>query len=326
MPYWTRAEIERGSAPLAGKVLVYVEDPVEAFFLQIQGSGRVKLADGSVMRVGYADQNGHPYRSIGRVLIDRGELTLDRASMQGIREWGRRHPDKLAGAARRKSELRVLPRSARAAPGHARRGHRRARIGALGVPLLARPRDRRRPALDPARRAGVPRDDVSAVDATARAAGARAGHGRRDPRRGARRFLLGLRRRGGPRGGADAAGRRDVAAVAATDSRRGAALTVVSARVPCAHALRGCTAQGSAAASGRREDEPESPMTVARITEISSVSKKSFEDADPARHRARPPDAAQRRRRLGQGPGSADQGRQATGFKVILQDHLRASD
>jgi len=95
VPYWTRAEIESGKAPLAGKVLVYVEDPVEAFFLEIQGSGRVMLADGSVIRVGYADQNGHPYRSIGRVLIDRGEITLERASMQGIREWGRRHPEQL---------------------------------------------------------------------------------------------------------------------------------------------------------------------------------------------------------------------------------------
>ena len=95
VPYWARSDIETGKAPVGDKVLVYVEDPVEAFFLQIQGSGRVALADGSVMRVGYADQNGHPYRSIGRVLIERGELSPDRASMQGIREWGRRHPDQL---------------------------------------------------------------------------------------------------------------------------------------------------------------------------------------------------------------------------------------
>ena len=95
IPYWPRADIETGRAPLDGKTLVYVEDPVEAFFLQIQGSGRIKLDDGSVMRVGYADQNGHPYRSIGTVLIDRGELTLAQASMQGIRAWGKRNADKL---------------------------------------------------------------------------------------------------------------------------------------------------------------------------------------------------------------------------------------
>jgi membrane-bound lytic murein transglycosylase A len=95
VPYWSRAEIENGSAPFADKALVYVEDPVEAFFLQIQGSGRVRLAEGGIMRVGYADQNGHPYVSIGRILVERGEMPLERASLPGIREWGRRNPEKL---------------------------------------------------------------------------------------------------------------------------------------------------------------------------------------------------------------------------------------
>src|SRR6185436_14913953 len=67
VPYWSRADIESGHAPVGDKVLAYVSDPVDAFFLQIQGSGRVALEDGSVIRVGYADQNGHPYRSIGSV-------------------------------------------------------------------------------------------------------------------------------------------------------------------------------------------------------------------------------------------------------------------
>jgi len=96
IPYWTRADIESGKAPANGmRELVYVDDPVEAFFLQIQGSGRVRLAEGGVMRVGYADQNGYPFRSIGRILVERGELTLDKASMQGIKDWGRRNPEKL---------------------------------------------------------------------------------------------------------------------------------------------------------------------------------------------------------------------------------------
>jgi len=95
VPYFPRADIDRGVSSLDGKALVYVEDPVEAFFLEIQGSGRIKLDDGSVMRVGYADQNGHPYRSIGTVLIERGELTLGQASMQGIRAWGQKNRDKL---------------------------------------------------------------------------------------------------------------------------------------------------------------------------------------------------------------------------------------
>jgi membrane-bound lytic murein transglycosylase A len=136
VPYWTRAEIEQGKAPVADKVLVYVEDPIEAFYLEIQGSGRVRLEDGSIMRVGYADQNGHPYKSIGRVLIDRGELTLDRASMQGIREWGRRHPDQLPALLDENPSyvfFREVP-----AP---RPGSLEAAIdgpyGTLGVPLLA---------------------------------------------------------------------------------------------------------------------------------------------------------------------------------------------
>ncbi len=95
VPYWSRAEIEAGRAPLADKVLVWVADPVDAFFLQIQGSGRVQLADGSVMRIGYDDQNGHAYQSVGRILVERGELPLEGATLQGIVEWGRRNPSKL---------------------------------------------------------------------------------------------------------------------------------------------------------------------------------------------------------------------------------------
>ena len=65
VPYWTRADLEAVPTRLAGKALVYVADPVEAFFLEIQGSGRIELADGTVLRLNYADQNGHPYKSIG---------------------------------------------------------------------------------------------------------------------------------------------------------------------------------------------------------------------------------------------------------------------
>ncbi len=137
VPYWTRAEIENGSAPVGGKVLVYVEDPVEAFFLEIQGSGRVKLDDGSVMRVGYADQNGHPYKSIGRVLIDRGELTLDRASMQGIREWGRRHPDELPALLDENPSYVFFREVPAPRTGLARSGHRRPVSGRSACPLLA---------------------------------------------------------------------------------------------------------------------------------------------------------------------------------------------
>jgi membrane-bound lytic murein transglycosylase A len=95
VPYYTRAEIERGDAAVRGRELLWVDDPVELFFLQVQGSGRVKLPDGETVRVGFAEHNGHPYKSIGRVLIDRGELSADKASMQGIKQWAKQNPDML---------------------------------------------------------------------------------------------------------------------------------------------------------------------------------------------------------------------------------------
>ena len=136
IPYWTRADIESGKRPANEmKELVYVDDPVEAFFLQIQGSGRVRLAEGGMMRVGYADQNGHPFRSIGRILIDRGELTLDKASMQGIKEWGRKNPDKLLPLLDENPSyvfFREVPPPAPGTPEAVIDGP----IGTLGVPLL----------------------------------------------------------------------------------------------------------------------------------------------------------------------------------------------
>ncbi|PHV11959.1 murein transglycosylase A [Chitinimonas sp. BJB300] len=95
VPYWSRADIEAGKAPTAGLALVWADNPIEAFFLQIQGSGRVQLEDGSLMRVGYADQNGHPYKSIGKWLIDQGQLKPGEASMQGIQAWARANPARL---------------------------------------------------------------------------------------------------------------------------------------------------------------------------------------------------------------------------------------
>lgn len=85
IPYTTRADIAR--ADMSGKELLWVDDPVEAFFLEVQGSGRVVLDNGDTVRVSYADQNGHPYKAIGRWLIDQGELTSAQATAQGIKAW-----------------------------------------------------------------------------------------------------------------------------------------------------------------------------------------------------------------------------------------------
>ncbi|MDR1890368.1 MAG: MltA domain-containing protein [Zoogloeaceae bacterium] len=132
VPYWSRAEIEAQahdvSGRVPGRVLFWVEDPIEFFFLQTQGSGRVELPDGSLARIGYADQNGHPFHSIGRVLIERGELKPEEASMQGIQAWARAHPGELRALLDKNPSyvfFRELPDSSPdVGP-----------IGALGVPL-----------------------------------------------------------------------------------------------------------------------------------------------------------------------------------------------
>jgi len=133
LPYWSRAEIEAGKAPVAGKALAFVADPVDAFFLQIQGSGRIRLADGTVMRVGYADQNGHPYTPVARVLIERGEMTREDASMQAIRGWAKANPERVAALFdANASYVFFRELAAPASSGTAIDGP----IGALGVPLL----------------------------------------------------------------------------------------------------------------------------------------------------------------------------------------------
>jgi membrane-bound lytic murein transglycosylase A len=96
VPYPARAQIDGKPAPLRGKEIAWVDDPVDLFFLHVQGSGRITLDEGGVMRVGFAGHNGHPYRSIGRVLIERGDLTVGQASMQGIRAWANANPARLS--------------------------------------------------------------------------------------------------------------------------------------------------------------------------------------------------------------------------------------
>lgn len=135
VPYLSRAEIDNGAnhgtAWLQGRELVWVEDAVELFFLQIQGSGRVKLENGETVRVGYAEQNGHPYKSIGKLLVERGELPLEKASMQGIKAWGKQNPDKL-GELLQQNPSYVFFRELPADP-----SGKLGPPGALGVPLTA---------------------------------------------------------------------------------------------------------------------------------------------------------------------------------------------
>lgn len=92
VPYWTRAEIEAGALERFHLALFYAADPIDLFFLQIQGSGRVRLPDGSTVEIGYDGENGRAYVALGRLLVERGAMTLDQASMQSIEAWLRAHP------------------------------------------------------------------------------------------------------------------------------------------------------------------------------------------------------------------------------------------
>jgi membrane-bound lytic murein transglycosylase A len=127
VPYYSREQIEQGRGAAAAKVILWVDDAIELFFLQIQGSGRIVLDTGETVRVGYGEQNGYPYRSIGRVLVERGELTLDKASMQGIQAWARANPGKVTELLNQNASY-VFFSETPPGPGP---------YGALGVPLTA---------------------------------------------------------------------------------------------------------------------------------------------------------------------------------------------
>ena len=94
VPYPVRKSIDGGILADKLKPLVWVDSAIDAFFLHIQGSGRIKLANGGLMRLGYAASNGHDYTAIGRILVQRGEITRDRVSMQTIRAWLAANPAK----------------------------------------------------------------------------------------------------------------------------------------------------------------------------------------------------------------------------------------
>ncbi|MDP1788442.1 murein transglycosylase A [Nitrosomonas sp.] len=128
VPYYSRAEIMTNPKILNGYEILWVEDEVELFFLHIQGSGRIVFDNGQMIKIGFSDQNGHPYNSIGKLLVQRGELPLEKASMQGIKQWGQQNPSKLPALLQQNARyvfFRELPADL-SGP-----------IGALGVPLTA---------------------------------------------------------------------------------------------------------------------------------------------------------------------------------------------
>lgn len=127
VPYYDRAEWQKQESKRSPKAIAWVADAIDLFFMQIQGSGQIELADGSRIRLGYADQNGHPYRSIGRWLIDQNELASDEASMQGIKHWVQANPQRLDEVLNKNPSLvffRELPMTG-SGP-----------LGAMGLPLM----------------------------------------------------------------------------------------------------------------------------------------------------------------------------------------------
>ena len=94
VPYFTRAQLATDPG-LQGHEIVWLDSVLDAFLLEVQGSGRIQLDDGTVIRLGYADQNGQPYRSIGRYLVSAGVLSVDQANIPGIRAWLAAHPERL---------------------------------------------------------------------------------------------------------------------------------------------------------------------------------------------------------------------------------------
>ena len=97
---YSRAEVEDGALAGQGLELVWVDDPIDAFFLEIQGSGRVRLKEGGTLRIGYDGSNGHAYVPVGRLLLERGEIPREQLTMQAIRAWMTAHPKE--GAALRR--------------------------------------------------------------------------------------------------------------------------------------------------------------------------------------------------------------------------------
>lgn len=126
VPYYSRSEIEDGALAGKGLEIAWAADPVDLFFIEIQGSGELRLSDGSVMRIGYDNQNGRDYVAIGRLLRERGILPPGGANMQAIRDWIRSNPDQGRQLIRENNSY-IFFKELTGPP-----------LGSLGLPLSAR--------------------------------------------------------------------------------------------------------------------------------------------------------------------------------------------
>jgi membrane-bound lytic murein transglycosylase A len=130
VPYHSRGDIDAGALAGRGLELLWLDDPIDKFFLQVQGSGQVRLDDGSLIRVGYAGQNGHPYRAIGRDLIEIGALRREDVTLPAIREWLEAHPEGASQIMARNRSYIFFEERPELAPDEGP-------LGAEGVPLTA---------------------------------------------------------------------------------------------------------------------------------------------------------------------------------------------
>ncbi len=128
VPYRSRAEIDASPSPLVGTEIFWIDDIIDVFFLHIQGSGVVQLENSEQVQVGYENHNGHNYQSIGRLLIERGEISKHKASMQGIKNWARNNLDKLQELLNSNPSYVFFKELPSGLPGP---------LGALGVPITA---------------------------------------------------------------------------------------------------------------------------------------------------------------------------------------------
>ncbi len=124
VPYHNRTEIDDGALENQNLEVIWSDDPVDVFFLHVQGSGRVKMPNGQVVRVGYAGNNGHKFYAIGRALIDEKIIPRDQMSMQSIRTWLRENPEKANELMQRNNRFIFFRKIEGDGP-----------IGAMGVPL-----------------------------------------------------------------------------------------------------------------------------------------------------------------------------------------------
>ncbi|HEY0271230.1 MAG TPA: murein transglycosylase A [Sphingomonas sp.] len=125
VPYYDRGQIEDGAIKGSAPVIGYAADPIAFFFLQVQGSGRLRQPDGQVIQLNYAGQNGMPYTGIGKWLVGQGLITVDQGSMQGITAWLKAHPDQADGVMRQNRAFvffKVIPGATEP-------------LGAMGVPV-----------------------------------------------------------------------------------------------------------------------------------------------------------------------------------------------